>query len=62
MFGPEIEICCDDVGQSIVVIVEATDQHNNKSTCMTSVIVDDEIAPEIDEEAYRISPSAVNTH
>ena len=48
-FGPEIEICCDDVGQSIVVIVEASDQHNNKSTCMTSVIVGDEIAPEIDE-------------
>ena len=40
----KIEICCDDVGQSIVVIVEATDQHNNKSTCMTSVIVGDEIA------------------
>ena len=44
-FGSEIEICCDDVGQTITIVVQVTDQHNNTNTCMTTVTVTDEIDP-----------------
>ncbi|MEZ4910974.1 MAG: HYR domain-containing protein [Saprospiraceae bacterium] len=46
-FGPEIELCCDDVGQTITVVVQVTDQHKNANTCMTTVVVNDEIDPVI---------------
>ncbi|MBK9733706.1 MAG: HYR domain-containing protein [Saprospiraceae bacterium] len=43
--GNYVEFCCNDVNQTITIIVRVTDQRNNFTECMTTVTVQDKVAP-----------------
>src|SRR5690606_6839201 len=36
-----VEFCCEDVGHTIWVMLQVTDAHGNKNTCMSEVTVQD---------------------
>lgn len=40
-FRPYVEFCCNDVGQSITVVMRVTDAHGNYNECMAQVFVQD---------------------
>jgi hypothetical protein len=46
-FGNYAVFCCDDVNQTITMIVEVTDARGNSNNCMTTVMVQDKLAPTI---------------
>jgi uncharacterized protein YfcZ (UPF0381/DUF406 family) len=56
-FGNYAEFCCDDVNQTITVIVQVTDARGNSNTCMTTVMVQDKLAPTITTPLPDISVS-----
>lgn len=45
-FRPYVEFCCEDVGQSVWVILRVVDAHGNYNECMAEVIVQNNIAPD----------------
>ncbi|MBK6664906.1 MAG: HYR domain-containing protein [Saprospiraceae bacterium] len=46
-FGNYVNFCCDDVNDTITIIVRVTDARGNFTDCMTSVIVRDNLPPAI---------------
>ena len=46
-FGNYVNFCCDDVNQTIVIVVRVTDSRGNYTECMASVTVQDKLAPTI---------------
>jgi hypothetical protein len=44
-FRPYVEFCCEDVGQTIWVVMRVTDAHGNYNECMAEVTVQDNSAP-----------------
>lgn len=44
-FRPYVEFCCEDVGQTIWVIMRVTDAHGNYNECMAEVTVQDNSYP-----------------
>ncbi len=46
-FRPYVEFCCEDVGQTIWVVLRVTDAHGNYNDCMAEVTVQDNTNPEI---------------
>ena len=46
-FRPYVEFCCEDVGQTIWVVLRVTDAHGNYNECMAEVTVQDNTYPEI---------------
>lgn len=46
-FGNYAVFCCEDVNQTITVIIQVTDERGNNSTCMTTVMVQDKLVPTI---------------
>lgn len=46
-FGPYVEFCCEDVGQTIWVVLRVTDAHGNYNECMAEVTVQDNTYPHL---------------
>jgi hypothetical protein len=46
-FRPYVEFCCEDVGQTIWVVLRVKDAHGNYNECMAEVTVQDNSYPEI---------------
>lgn len=46
-FGPFVDFCCSEVGDSILIALRVTDQSGNSNTCMVTAYVEDKIAPQI---------------
>ena len=46
-FRPYVEFCCEDVGQTIWVVLRVTDAHGNYNECMAEVTVQDNSYPEL---------------
>jgi hypothetical protein len=46
-FRPYVEFCCEDVGQTLWVVLRVTDAHGNYNECMAEVTVQDNAYPEI---------------
>ena len=44
-FGPTVEFCCSDAGQSVMVVFRAVDCFGNFNDCMVSVNVNDKLPP-----------------
>ncbi len=44
-FRPYVEFCCEDVGQTIWVVLRVTDEHGNYNECMAEVTVQDNTSP-----------------
>ena len=44
-FRPYVEFCCEDVGQTIWVVLRVTDAHGNYNECMAEVDVQDNTYP-----------------
>ena len=44
-FRPYVEFCCEDVGQTIWVVLRVTDSHGNYNECMAEVTVQDNTSP-----------------
>jgi hypothetical protein len=44
-FGPDVKFCCDDIGDTILVVFRARDCYDNVNECMVSVLVEDKIKP-----------------
>ncbi|HLF64408.1 MAG TPA: T9SS type A sorting domain-containing protein [Saprospiraceae bacterium] len=45
VFGPSVKFCCEDVGESVMVIFQAIDFAGNVSICMIQVTVSDKTPP-----------------
>ncbi|MCB0520802.1 MAG: T9SS type A sorting domain-containing protein [Lewinellaceae bacterium] len=45
VFGPSVVFCCEDAGDTVMVVFRAVDCYGNSNTCMVQVIVNDKIAP-----------------
>jgi len=52
-----VRFCCEDVGDTISIIVQVTDMHGNHNTCMTTVVVEDKVPPMITHPLPDISIS-----
>ena len=48
-FAPTIDFCCEDVSETVpvIVIMEVSDENGNKNTCETNVFVQDKTPPAI---------------
>jgi hypothetical protein len=46
-FGPYINLCCDDVNDTLTIVVRVTDQRNNFTDCMVALVVQDKLVPSI---------------
>jgi hypothetical protein len=46
-FGPKVHFCCDEVGDSILVAFQVTDEEGLSNTCMVTVLVEDKLPPTI---------------
>jgi hypothetical protein len=44
-FGPTIEFCCEDVGDTVLVEFRAHDCYGNSNACMVQVFVEDKVKP-----------------
>ncbi|MBL7808984.1 MAG: T9SS type A sorting domain-containing protein, partial [Saprospiraceae bacterium] len=44
-FAPEVQFCCSDIGDTLMVVFRAWDCHGNYNDCMVSVLVEDKIKP-----------------
>jgi hypothetical protein len=44
-FGPTVEFCCSDIGDTVAVVLRAYDCHNNYNECMVQVFVEDKLDP-----------------
>jgi|GEM_PF-273619 len=44
-FGPTVEFCCSDIGDTVTVVFRAHDCHKNVNDCMVQVYVEDKIKP-----------------
>ncbi len=45
LFGESISFCCEDVGQDLMIVLQATDKGGNTNQCMIRVHVNDKIPP-----------------
>ncbi|MCW5925117.1 MAG: HYR domain-containing protein [Saprospiraceae bacterium] len=50
-FGPTVEFCCSDVGDTVTVVFRAWDCNKNHNDCMVRVLVEDKIKPVCDAPA-----------
>lgn len=48
-FGPTIDLCCDDVNDTIIMVIRVSDVRGNFTECMDTVIVSDGVTPQIME-------------
>ena len=48
VFGPLVDFCCEDVGDTIMVEMRVTDFHENTNSCMIPIVVQDKFAPLIE--------------
>ena len=46
-FREYVELCCEDVGDTVMVSFMAVDEYGNSNTCMVQVIVQDKLPPVI---------------
>jgi hypothetical protein len=46
-FRPYVEFCCEDIGQTIWVVLRVVDAHGNYNECMAEVTVQDNSTPHI---------------
>ena len=46
-FGPYVEFCCDESGDTLMVEMKAYDAAGNFNSCMVEVIVEDKLPPQI---------------
>ncbi len=44
-FDSTVKFCCEDIGDTILVVFRAYDCHGNSNDCMVSVLVEDKIKP-----------------
>ncbi|HLP93001.1 MAG TPA: HYR domain-containing protein, partial [Saprospiraceae bacterium] len=44
-FAPDVQFCCSDIGDTVMVVFRAWDCHGNSNDCMVSVLVEDKIKP-----------------
>ncbi|HLP93852.1 MAG TPA: HYR domain-containing protein, partial [Saprospiraceae bacterium] len=44
-FAPDVQFCCSDIGDTVMVVFRAWDCHGNYNDCMVSVLVEDKIKP-----------------
>lgn len=44
-FGPYVDICCDDVNDTLTIVVRVADQLGNITECMVALMVQDKLAP-----------------
>ncbi len=56
-FGNYVQFCCDDVNDTITIIIRVYDKYNNYTECMTSVVVQDKKPPVISTPLPDISVS-----
>ena len=47
VWGPYVDFCCDEVGDTIQVTMRVTDLSGNTNTCMVEVLVEDKLPPAI---------------
>ena len=47
-FGPKVHLCCEEVGDTIMVAFRVTDAQGLSNTCMVSVFVEDKLPPTIE--------------
>jgi hypothetical protein len=47
IFGDYVDFCCNDVSDTLMVILRVTDNFGNSNSCMVNVKVQDKIAPSI---------------
>lgn len=47
LFTPSVQFNCDDAGNTVQVILQVSDCHGNKNTCMVQVAVQDKTAPSL---------------
>jgi hypothetical protein len=45
VFGPSVVFCCEDVGDTVMVVFSAVDCYGNANTCMVTAIVNDKLPP-----------------
>jgi len=45
VWGPFVQICCEDVGREVMVELRVTDAFGNRNTCMVTVNAQDKVAP-----------------
>ncbi len=43
-----VSFCCEEAGQTVIIIMEATDYSHNKSTCTVEVFVEDGVMPYVE--------------
>ena len=46
-FGTNVSFSCEDIGGTVIVVLEATDCHANSNSCTVEVIVQDKVSPVI---------------
>ncbi len=46
-FRPYVEFCCEDVGQTLWVVLRVTDGHGNYNECMAEVTIQDNTSPQM---------------
>jgi len=51
-FGPSVEFCCTDAGDTIMVTMRATDCNGNTNACMVQVFVEDKVKPVCEPPAH----------
>lgn len=56
-FGPTTTFCCQDINNTLQVIVQVTDANGNSNTCMVNVTVKDKLKPVIAEPLRDITIS-----
>ena len=44
-FGPTVDFCCSDIGDTVTVVFRAHDCNKNSNDCMVQVFVEDKIKP-----------------
>ncbi len=46
-FGPYVVFCCDESGDTLMVVMQITDASGNSNRCMVEVLVEDKLPPQI---------------
>lgn len=44
-FGSNVRFCCDEIGDTVMVVFRVTDESGNSNTCMVTVHVEDKLPP-----------------
>ncbi|WP_235296150.1 HYR domain-containing protein [Portibacter marinus] len=45
LFGPSVTLCCADIGNDLMIVLQVTDDAGNANSCMTSIQVIDNVQP-----------------